>query len=48
VPSIGKSPATTGTAILMKISKRIIKRIGVNPFSVFTDLKPKRVSENLG
>jgi hypothetical protein len=41
VPSIGKSRAATGTAIVMIISKRIIKRIGVNPFSVFTDLKTK-------
>jgi hypothetical protein len=32
VPSIGKSPAATGTAIVMIISKRIIKRMGVNPF----------------
>jgi hypothetical protein len=37
VPSIGKFPAATGTAIVIIISKRIIKRIGVNPFSVFTD-----------
>jgi hypothetical protein len=28
-------------AIEMIISKRIIKPIGVNPFSVFTDLKTK-------
>lgn len=41
VPLIGKSPAATGTATVVIISKRIIKRIGVNPFSVFTDLKTK-------
>jgi hypothetical protein len=41
VPSIGKPPAATGTAFVMIISNRIIKRIGMNPFSVFTDLKTK-------
>jgi hypothetical protein len=41
VPSIRKPPAASGTAIKMIISKRIIKRIGVNPSSVFTDLKTK-------
>mgnify|MGYP001820169497 CR=1 FL=1 len=41
VPLIGKSPAATGTATVVIISKRIIKRIGVNPFSVFTDLMAK-------
>jgi hypothetical protein len=39
VPSIRKPPAAAGTAIEMIISKRILKRMGVNPFSVFTDLK---------
>jgi len=38
VPSMGNSPAATGTAIVIIINKRIIKRIGVNPFSVFTDI----------
>jgi hypothetical protein len=41
VPSIGKSPAVTGAANVRTVSKRIIKRIGVNPFSVFIDLKTK-------
>jgi hypothetical protein len=47
VPSIGKPPAAAGTAIVMIISKRIIKRMGVNPFSVFTDLKTKGVEGSL-
>ena len=37
VPSIVKSAAATGTVIVMITSKRIIKRISVNPFSVLTD-----------
>jgi hypothetical protein len=41
VPSIIKSLAATGAAIVMIISKRIIKRIDMNPFSVFTNLKTK-------
>jgi hypothetical protein len=41
VPLIEKSPAVTGTAFIIMISKRIIRRIGANPFSIFTKFKYK-------
>ena len=44
VPLMEKSPAATGATMEVIISKKITQRMGMNPFSVSTNVKMKGAS----